>query len=148
MFRLLGNLTSRTNVAIALVAAWIVVLLAVGHFAPDWDKVTVDGEVEFLPADSPSVKADAAFKAAFPLQYSSSNIAIVLSRTDHDLTDADREFVRTKLIKRACRRSRPTSWSARIPGPSSTRSTPSTNGEPGLRFSPATTRRRCSSSSS
>jgi putative drug exporter of the RND superfamily len=99
MFRLLGNLVSRPPAAIALIAVWIVILVAVGHFAPDWEKVTVDGEVEFLPADSPSVKADAAFADAFPLQYSSSNIAIVLSRTDHELTDADRDFVRDKLKK-------------------------------------------------
>ena len=82
-----------------MIAIWIVALVAVTHFAPNWEKVTVDGELEFLPPSSPSVKADAAFKDAFPLQYSSSNIAILLSRKDHDLTDADREFVRNKLKK-------------------------------------------------
>ena len=45
------------------------------------------------------MKADAAFADAFPLQYSSSNVVIVLSRSDHELTDADRDFVRTKLKK-------------------------------------------------
>ena len=99
MYRLLGNVTARIPAALAMIAFWAVALVSVGHFAPDWEKVTVDGELEFLPASSPSVKADAAFKDAFPLQYSSSNIAIVLSRSDHDLNDADRDFVRDKLKK-------------------------------------------------
>jgi RND superfamily putative drug exporter len=99
MFRLLGNLTARRPAAVAMIAIWGVALVTVGHFAPEWESVTVDGELEFLPPNSPSVKADAAFKDAFPLQYSSSNVAIVLSRSDHELTDADRDFVRDKLKK-------------------------------------------------
>ena len=99
MFRLLGSFTARLPAAVALIVFWIVAVGVVAAFAPDWDKVTVDGELEFLPANSPSVKADAEYADAFPLQHSSSNIVLVLSRRDGELTEEDRDFVRTKLKK-------------------------------------------------
>ena len=116
MFRLLGNLTARLPVAIALIATWIVALIVVGRLAPDWDGVTKSGEVAFLPADAPSVLADAGYADAFPLQYSASNIAIVLSRGDGELTDADRKFVSAKL-KKGLQKIAADTATAKDPGP-------------------------------
>ena len=80
MFSLLGRSLRNVWIALAVVAAWGIVLALVWRFGADWNRVTVSGEVAFLPNDSPSVRANLVYKNAFPLQYSGSNIAVVLSR--------------------------------------------------------------------
>src|SRR5436305_543125 len=78
MYRILGNSFRSMWISIAFVAAWVIVLAVAVCCGADWRRVTVNGEVAFLPNDSPSVRADQVYKNAFPLQYSGSNIAIVI----------------------------------------------------------------------
>ncbi|MFK7819572.1 MAG: MMPL family transporter [Planctomycetaceae bacterium] len=94
-----------------ILAAWVLLLVALFAVAPNWDDVVQDGEFAFLPADSESRLAEAAFAEAFPDDVQTSEIFVVIRRTsnstgliedgdddpeDEDVID-DWEFVRDYL---------------------------------------------------
>jgi RND superfamily putative drug exporter len=76
---------------------WVAATVAGWKFAPTWNAVTKSGEVDFLPADAPSRRADVLFNKAFELQYSAGNIAIVLVRDAGEIEERDRAFVKNEL---------------------------------------------------
>lgn len=98
MFRILGIIVSRYWFGI--LALWIAAVVLAVAFAPSWDDVSKSGEVAFLPENTASRRGDKLYKEAFPLQYSGSNIVLVLSRDNEQLRDEDFELVRNELIAR------------------------------------------------
>lgn len=93
MFHRLGHLISRYWWAV--IAIWIVLLLVIRGVAPSWDEVTKDGDLAYLPADKPSLRAEEILEEAFPDTLSKSQICVVLSRNEgtvgqEDLDVADR----------------------------------------------------------
>ena len=56
MFGLLGK--SIVRFWPVYLVLWVGLLFAVWRWAPSWNSVSKSGEVEFLPADAPSRRAD------------------------------------------------------------------------------------------
>src|SRR4051812_32218808 len=95
MFTILGK--SIVRYWMIYVAIWAGLLFLGWRFAPAWDAVTTSGEVEFLPAESPSRKAEEFFKEAYPLESMASNIALVIWRRDKKLQEEDRQFITNEI---------------------------------------------------
>ncbi|MCA9025412.1 MAG: MMPL family transporter [Planctomycetaceae bacterium] len=107
MFQPLGQAVSRAWPLILLV--WGVLVLLVIATAPDWAKVTQDGEFVFLPTDSSSRVAEGLYRDAFPdslegsiedgssIQQNplGSTVVIIVRRTDRagGLTEDDERFL-------------------------------------------------------
>ncbi|MFM7036433.1 MAG: MMPL family transporter [Planctomycetaceae bacterium] len=78
LFKSLGDLTARH--AWLILAAWVAVVVASISAAPSWDSVVENGEFAFLPQDSPSRVANAAFRDAFPGDQMRSTLVLVARR--------------------------------------------------------------------
>jgi uncharacterized membrane protein YdfJ with MMPL/SSD domain len=87
MFTKLGNFVSRHWLLVILV--WIVALVSIRATAPQWDNITHDGDLAYLPADKPSLRAEAMLEEAFPDNRAKSHVCFVLSRLDGQLKEAD-----------------------------------------------------------
>ncbi|WP_437185030.1 MMPL family transporter [Planctomicrobium sp. SH668] len=117
MYRLLGNLVSRYP--IQWIAFWLIITAFAYSMAPTQEAVWQDGELVFLPKDSPSVKAVEIYRKAFqdsladPSDTDSvgttvqqdpmaSNVVIVLQRLDRasGLTEDDIAFINESLVPR------------------------------------------------
>ncbi len=97
MIRAIASFLDR-NWWVCLVA-WAILAIALRLTAPAWDSVTQDGHFTFLPADSPSRRADDLFQKAFPNDVLSSSIVVVASRSGtSELKEEDKEFV-TETLK-------------------------------------------------
>lgn len=96
MFDYLGRMVARHYVVV--IALWLLIMGVTWFFSPSWDVVTRSGEVAFLPKDAPSQRADRLFHDAFPLQYTGSNVAIVLWREDEELRIEDRDFLQKQVV--------------------------------------------------
>ena len=59
---------------------WIALLAGLWAAAPQWSSLTQGGEFGFLPADSPSVRAEQLRQRAFPKDRSKSTIVFILHR--------------------------------------------------------------------
>lgn len=97
LFRALGKLASgRSPIVIGL---WLLLVLLVSQFAPEWKSVVQNGEFAFLPKDSPSVEALDLFRKTFPEHSTSSNIVVVVRRASGSgLVDQDRLFIERSLL--------------------------------------------------
>lgn len=80
-----------------LLIGWIVLTIALRFVAPDWNEVAEDGQFSFLPADSPSRRADELFNKAFPRDLLSSSIVVVVSREAEKLRQEDIQFISDRL---------------------------------------------------
>src|SRR5579885_2585266 len=78
MFRFLGQVVRRGWPF--LLAGWALLLAVTWWLAPPWDQVAQDKEFAFLPADSPSRRAEEVYAQAFPDDRLGSNIVLVLHR--------------------------------------------------------------------
>src|SRR5437868_776589 len=78
MFALLGQVVRRGWPA--LLVGWVVLLAGTWWAAPPWNEVAQDKEFAFLPADSPSRRAEEVFARAFPEDRLASNVVLVLHR--------------------------------------------------------------------
>ena len=87
MFARLGNLVSRHWVLVVLV--WAVILVSVRAFAPNWDDVTYDGDLAYMPASMSSVKGERLLDEAFPRGRAKSQVVIIISRDDGPLEAED-----------------------------------------------------------
>jgi uncharacterized membrane protein YdfJ with MMPL/SSD domain len=87
MFLHLGNVISRFWWATILI--WIGVVVGLRLVSPQWDDITRDGDLAFLPHDMPSVVGERLKKEAFPENRSKSQIVLIFSRDDEPLLRAD-----------------------------------------------------------
>src|SRR5438876_1689926 len=95
MFAKLGNIVSRWWPGFLL--AWAVVFGLILWAAPAFQDVVLDREFAFLPDTTPSRRGEAAFEKAFPQLYHPSSLVLVLRRQDHELVQADKDFVTRDL---------------------------------------------------
>lgn len=91
-----------------IIATWLILLIGLFSVAPRWEDVVKDGEFAFLPPDSESRRAEAAFAAAFPDDVLTSEVFVVVRRTStrawqataEGLDAEDRKFVLNVLVPR------------------------------------------------
>ena len=91
MYHRLGNLVARHWLAVLL--AWVAILITLRLVAPSWDDVARDGDLAFLPADMPSIQGDALLNEAFPQARASSQIVLVFARATAPLQPEDYQFI-------------------------------------------------------
>lgn len=99
MFQALGQFVSRFWGILILV--WLGALVSLLKFAPDIEEVLKGGDFAFLPADSPSLIADAEFERSFPHDLVRSSIVIVVRRPGSDtrkLSDQDRTYIHERIV--------------------------------------------------
>ena len=82
-----------------LLVAWICALVGVQWAAPEWDAVVRDGEFDFLPHDSPSLRGEEVFKRSFPDDVLASSVVIVVRRVRNPdgLLQRDKDFIEYEL---------------------------------------------------
>lgn len=76
-----------------IVLAWVVLTAGLHLLAPPWDLVTRDDDVQFFPADCPSVIAHELLQQGFPQDASSSQLVLIYERKNGRLTTNDLGFV-------------------------------------------------------
>jgi RND superfamily putative drug exporter len=91
MFGRLGHLVLRARIAI--IAGWLLLVLAALAFVPSLASLTASEEAGFLPEDSPARLAAERLEAAFPERQAAATATIVFSRAGTALTDADHEAI-------------------------------------------------------
>jgi len=64
MFVLLGKLVTRHWLAV--IVGWVLVVALLHWAAPNWDDVTRDGDLAYLPPQMPSVRGEQLLANAFP----------------------------------------------------------------------------------
>src|SRR5690606_37325526 len=74
---------------IIVILAWVALAVGLKFVAPNWSDVAYDGDLEHLPADAPSAEGGELLRRAFESSQSSSQIAVVVSRADDLLGEAD-----------------------------------------------------------
>jgi putative drug exporter of the RND superfamily len=87
MFFVLGQLVARRWPWV--IAGWILVVVGLRLLAPAWDDVTYDGDLAYLPDQSPSVRGELLLERAFPERHAKSQFVVVLAREDGPLTSKD-----------------------------------------------------------
>lgn len=90
MYHRLGNFVSRHWLAVLL--AWLMLVVALWLVAPPWDVVARDGDLAFLPADRPSIVGEKLLAEAFPQARASSQIVLVFARDGEELQPVDYIF--------------------------------------------------------
>jgi len=90
VFEALGSKTYRWRFAI--VAVWILAILAAAKLAPSLAGQASSDQAAFLPATAPSMLANDAIEKAFPGATSTSSATLTFSR-DSGLTDSDRAYL-------------------------------------------------------
>ncbi|MDA1052975.1 MAG: MMPL family transporter [Planctomycetota bacterium] len=68
---------------------WFGVVIGLRLVAPNWDDITHDGDLAFLPREMPSSIGERLQLEAFPENRSQSQIVLIFSRDDQPLTQAD-----------------------------------------------------------
>jgi RND superfamily putative drug exporter len=87
MFAFLGQFVARRWPFV--LAAWLVLIVTVRLVAPDWDVVTQDGDLAFLPPDMPSAQGERLAAEAFPAERARSEFVVVAARADRPLDIPD-----------------------------------------------------------
>ena len=97
MFRFLGQAVRRAWPLV--LAAWAALLIGTWYAAPPWNKAAQDREFAFLPAESPSRRAEEKFAEAFPQDGQGSNVVLVLHRNEDERPHlaGDLKFISDKL---------------------------------------------------
>lgn len=75
----------------AVILAWLLVAGGLKVIAPSWQSVATDGDLEQLPADTTSARADLLNRQAFPDDRAHSSIVLVFARHGKPLTIEDRQ---------------------------------------------------------
>ena len=98
LFKRLGDLTARH--AALILAAWVAVVVVSIALAPHWDTVVQNGEFAFLPEESPSRIANAAFRKAFPDDQMRSTLVLVARRESggEGLLQSDFDYLSVQVI--------------------------------------------------
>lgn len=83
MFVPLGKFVTRHWLAV--IVGWVLIVAVLAAVAPNWDDVTRDGDLAFLPPQMPSVRGEQLLAAAFPRDRAKSEIAVFIGRDDGKL---------------------------------------------------------------
>ena len=75
-----------------VIGIWFAVVLLLRAVAPDWSQVAMDGDLEYLPADTTTVRAAELGARAFPDDRSKSQIVLVVARDEQELSPPDRQY--------------------------------------------------------
>ena len=75
-----------------VIGAWILAVVLLRLVAPPWSQVAMDGDLEYLPPDTTTVRAAELSAQAFPKDRSKSQIVLVFARDDEELSTLDRQF--------------------------------------------------------
>ncbi len=78
MFDLLGKFVTRHWLAV--IVGWVLIVAVLYAVAPNWDDVTRDGDLAFLPPQMPSVRGEQLLADAFPRDRAKSEIAVFVGR--------------------------------------------------------------------
>ena len=97
MYERLGRFVSQNWFWVIL--AWIMVAVGLRLAAPNWEDVTYDGDLAYLPPTMPSVEGELLLARAFPDNQSKSEIAILVERP-HEKLSADDLAWSSKLADR------------------------------------------------
>ncbi|MFO1019734.1 MAG: MMPL family transporter [Planctomycetales bacterium] len=83
-----------------VLTGWINRLNVLPFRLPSWETIVQTGELQFLPAKSPSVESNALYNKAFPHDMAASNAVIVITRENGPLADndADKAFI-TEVLR-------------------------------------------------
>lgn len=76
-----------------VLVTWLLVAVVLRIFAPSWDEVALEGDLDHLPADAPSVVAAKLQRQAFPDKSVKSEVVLVFAREDEKLSVEDRQFI-------------------------------------------------------
>ena len=85
MFDRLGQFVSRHWIAVII--AWVVVLVSAKLLAPPWDSVTQDGDIAYLPDHLPSIRGEQLLAEAFPDNRARSQVVLVVERDQKRLNE-------------------------------------------------------------
>ena len=91
MYAFLGRLASRR--ALAVVAAWIALVVGLRMAAPSWSEVALDGDFDYLPAELPSVRGQGLLHEAFDRDETRSQIILVFARDGEPLDSFDYDAI-------------------------------------------------------
>ena len=83
MFFTLGKLVTRHWLAV--IVGWVLIVVFLRWVAPNWDDVTRDGDLAFLPPQMPSVRGEQLLSDAFPSDRAKSEIAVYVGREEGTL---------------------------------------------------------------
>lgn len=86
----LRNLVNRHWAAVLV--GWLILALALKGVAPSWDKVALDGDLDYLPSSAPSLQANELLRKAFPDDRTKSQAVLIFARGGEKLTVEDRQF--------------------------------------------------------
>ena len=75
-----------------VIGAWIALVILLRVIAPPWWQVAMDGDLEYLPADTTTARAAELSHLAFPEDRSKSQMLLVFARDDQELSAEDRQF--------------------------------------------------------
>lgn len=88
--RHLGRLIDRHRWWVLL--GWLAVLVLLRFSAPRWESVAIDGDLKHLPANTTTFRGAKLLAEAFPGDLAKSQLVLVFTRVDQQLTIADREL--------------------------------------------------------
>ncbi len=80
MFLRLGKFVTRHWLAV--IVGWVLLVALLQWAAPNWDDVTRDGDLAFLPPQMPSVRGERLLSDAFPRDRAKSEIAVYVGREE------------------------------------------------------------------
>ncbi|MEM8865951.1 MAG: MMPL family transporter [Planctomycetota bacterium] len=75
-----------------LLIGWVVLAGVLHLVAPAWESVALDGDLDYLPYESPSLVANRLLREAFPDARTKSQAVLIFARSDERLTVEDRQF--------------------------------------------------------
>lgn len=75
-----------------LLIGWVLLAGGLKLVAPTWDQIAKDGDLEYLPAQVPSLRGERLLQEAFPNEKAHTQVVVVLSRNGEQLTPDDRRF--------------------------------------------------------
>lgn len=77
-----------------VLVVWLMLVAGLKTVAPSWQQIALDGDLDYLPRESPSLTGERLLSAAFPEEQAKSQAVVVVSRGGEPLVAEDRLFAR------------------------------------------------------